>query len=117
MTVENISSQPALPSIDIKNTVGSKEIEIFNQKSNLEQQSKEQPSKEELEKAVKGINDFLESSRTHIQFKLHEKLNEYYVTVVDDQTKEVVREIPSRKVLDVYAAMTEFIGLIVDKKI
>ncbi|MGM0923178.1 MAG: flagellar protein FlaG [Bacillota bacterium] len=73
--------------------------------------------KEELEKVINGINDFLQPANTHIQFQLHEKLNEYYVTVVDNQTKEIVREIPSRKMLDLYAAMTELLGFVVDKKI
>ena len=112
MPVENITSQTSLPSINSNKDT--------DRKLNIEEQTQlplDQPSKEQLEKAVKGINDFIETSNTHIQFKLHEKLNEYYVTVVDNDTKEVVREIPSKKVLDVYAAMTEFIGLIVDKKI
>lgn len=112
MPVENISSQTSLPSININQDT--------DRKLNIEEQPQlpqEHPSKEQLEKAVKGINNFIEFSTTHIEFKLHEKLNEYYVTVVDNDTKEVVREIPSKKVLDVYAAMTEFIGLIVDKKI
>jgi len=112
MPVENITSQSSLPSININQDT--------HRKLHIEEQSNlplEKPSKEQLEKAVKGINDFIETSNTHIQFKLHEKLNEYYVTVVDNDTKEVVREIPSKKVLDVYAAMTEFIGLVVDKKI
>jgi len=112
MPVENITSQTALPRINMTQDI--------ERKLDNEQQTQlplDQPSKEQLEKAVKGINDFIESSSTHIQFKLHEKLNEYYVTVVDNDTKEIVREIPSKKVLDVYAAMTEFIGLIVDKKI
>jgi len=112
MPVENITTQTSLPSININQDT--------DKKLNIEEQPQlplDQPSKEQLEKAVKGINDFVETSNTHIQFKLHEKLNEYYVTVVDNDTKEVVREIPSKKVLDVYAAMTEFIGLIVDKKI
>ena len=112
MPVENITSQTSLPSINTNQDA--------ERKLNIEEQTQlplDQPSKEQLEKAVKGINDFIETSNTHIQFKLHEKLNEYYVTVVDNDTKEVVREIPSKKVLDVYAAMTEFIGLIVDKKI
>lgn len=112
MTVENISSQTSLPSLKIN-----REIDRTINNTEQSQQTLEKPSKEQLEKAVKGINDFIETSNTHIQFKLHEKLNEYYVTVVDNDTKEVVREIPSKKVLDVYAAMTEFIGLIIDKKI
>ncbi|WP_066175554.1 flagellar protein FlaG [Bacillus marinisedimentorum] len=74
-------------------------------------------SKEQLEEVVKGLNEFLQPSHTYIQFELHEKLNEYYVTVVDEVSKEVVREIPAKKMLDFYAAMTEFVGLVVDKKI
>lgn len=74
-------------------------------------------NKEKVEGVVKGLNDFLGPTHTSLKFELHEKLNEYYVTLVDDQTKEVVREIPSKKMLDFYAAMTDFIGLMIDKKI
>ncbi|MDE3840139.1 flagellar biosynthesis protein FlaG [Bacillus methanolicus] len=74
-------------------------------------------NKDEVEKIVKGLNEFLQPSQTSIKFELHEKLNEYYVTVVDDRTHEVIKEIPSKKLLDIYAAMTEFLGLVVDKKI
>lgn len=74
-------------------------------------------SKEQVEEIVDKMNSFLEPTQTSIQFKFHEKLNEYYVTIVDQKTDEVVREIPSKKLLDIYAAMTEFLGLVVDKKI
>ena len=52
-----------------------------------------------------------------MRFKLHDKLNEYYVTIVDMKTDEVVREIPSKKLLDIHAAMREFVGLLVDRKV
>jgi flagellar protein FlaG len=73
--------------------------------------------KEKVEEIVDSINKFLEASPTALKFELHEKLNEYYVKIIDEKTKETVREIPSKKMLDIYAAMTEFIGLMVDKKI
>jgi flagellar protein FlaG len=73
--------------------------------------------KEKLEEVVKSMNGFLQPSHTSLKFQLHEKLQEYYVSVVDDVTKEVVREIPSKKLLDMYAAMSEFLGLVVDQKI
>ncbi|USK49564.1 flagellar protein FlaG [Bacillus sp. CMF12] len=66
---------------------------------------------------VDSMNEFLQASHTSLKFVLHDELNEYYVTLVDDLTQEVVKEIPSRKMLDMYAAMTEFVGLMVDKKI
>lgn len=73
--------------------------------------------KEKVLKVVKGLNDFLSPSHTSLKFEFHEKLNEYYVTLIDEKTKEVVREIPSKKMLDFYAEMTQHIGLLVDKKI
>jgi flagellar protein FlaG len=73
--------------------------------------------KERLDDIIEGMNEFLQPSNTSLKFELHEKLNEYYVTIVDDITQEVVKEIPSKKMLDMYAAMTEFVGLMVDKKI
>ncbi|WP_246942736.1 flagellar protein FlaG [Bacillus pinisoli] len=76
-----------------------------------------QITKDKLTEVIKGMNQFLQPSQTSLKFELHEGLKEYHVSIVDDVTKEVVREIPSKKLLDVYAAMTEFLGLVVDKKI
>ena len=72
---------------------------------------------ENLKEIVKGMNDFLTPTKTGLKFEFHEQLNEYYVTLVDENTKEVVKEIPSKKLLDFYAAMTESIGWLIDKKI
>lgn len=73
--------------------------------------------KEKMEAVVEGLNKYLKQSNTALKFQYHEKLQEYYVTLIDEKTKEVVREIPPKKMLDFYAAMNEFLGLIVDKKI
>lgn len=73
--------------------------------------------KKQLEEIVQGMNKFMQPTHTSLKFELHEKLNQYFVKVIDDNTKEVVREIPPKKLLDMYAAMTEFLGILVDKKI
>ncbi|RLQ96785.1 flagellar protein FlaG [Falsibacillus albus] len=79
--------------------------------------SKQEVTKDKLEKIINSMNDFVSASNTHLKFEFHDKLKEYYVTIVDDKTQEVIKEIPSKKMLDMYAAMTEFLGLMVDKKI
>ena len=66
---------------------------------------------------VDNLNAFLNPAHTAVRFEYHEKLNEYYVKVVDDMTDETIREIPPKKLLDFYAAMTEFVGIMVDEKI
>ncbi|MBS4219351.1 flagellar protein FlaG [Bacillus sp. FJAT-49711] len=73
---------------------------------------------EQVEKVVNSMNDFLKASpSTHLKFQYHDKLNEYYVTIVDEVSQEVVKEIPAKRMLDIFAAMTEYLGLMVDKKI
>lgn len=74
-------------------------------------------SKENIEKVVTSINDFLKPANSHLKFEFHEDLKEYYITIVDDNTREVIKEIPSKKLLDMYSAMKEYLGLLVDKKI
>lgn len=78
-------------------------------------QSQKDVEKKKLEEIVKGLNDFLEPKHTSLKFKLHEKLNEYYCQVIDDNSKEVISEIPSKKLLDAYAIMAEQLGFIIDK--
>lgn len=72
---------------------------------------------EEIETVVSKLNEIIEPLRTNLKFEYHEKLDDYYVTVVNPLTDEVIKEIPSKKMLDMYAAMAEFMGLLVDEKI
>ena len=89
-------------------------IEIYQKiKENVD----EQPSRDQTKQLVEQLNTFLEPQFTDIKFEFHEKLEKYYVTVVDSESKEVIKEIPSRKMLDVYASIAESMGLIVDEKV
>ena len=63
------------------------------------------------------MNTFLLSANSQLKFELHDELNEYYVTIIDSNTDEVIREIPSKKLMDIHAAMREFVGLLIDRKI
>ena len=72
---------------------------------------------EKAKKMTDSMNKFLESTNTELRFKYHDELETYYVTLINSKTDEVVREIPSKKLMDMYAAMCEFVGILVDKKI
>ncbi|MGD8190278.1 flagellar protein FlaG [Brevibacillus ginsengisoli] len=72
--------------------------------------------KDRLKKELDGLNKWLQFSNTHLKFQLHDELKEYYVEVVDDQTNEVIREIPSKKMMDMVAQMHKMIGILVDEK-
>jgi flagellar protein FlaG len=74
-------------------------------------------SKESLEKVINGLNKLLEPTYTNVHYKKHDRTNSYYIQIVDSTTNEVLREIPPKKMLDIYADLLKSIGLIIDKKI
>ncbi|UXH43439.1 flagellar protein FlaG [Rossellomorea vietnamensis] len=109
---------PAIQSFNkLENNTNEAVKQLQVQERQQEEVNKEPVTKEKMEDVVRGMNEFLSASNTHLKFEFHDKLKEYYVTIVDERSKEVIKEIPSKKVLDMFAAMTEFVGLMVDKKI
>ncbi|WP_175640287.1 flagellar protein FlaG [Metabacillus schmidteae] len=113
MSIDKITSQ-----LTLHNTEQTKwPVEKRDSESNNLIENKVIQNEESLKKIVKSLNDFLQPTNTHIKFELHEELNKYYVTVVDNQTNEVIKEIPSKKILDIYSEMKEFMGILFDKKI
>ena len=49
--------------------------------------------KEKLVETTAAMNKFIEPMHASLKFEFHEDLDEYYVTVVDDATGNVLREI------------------------
>ncbi|WP_226580597.1 flagellar protein FlaG [Halobacillus litoralis] len=82
-----------------------------------EDSSTYKPSNEKIQQITDSMNTILESLKTSLRFQFHDKLGEYYVTVVNNDTNEVVKEIPPKKMLDLYASIEESIGIMVDQKI
>lgn len=91
-----------------------KEI-VINQKASNSSEKSVQAG--DLEKLVEGANKFFQLTTTHLHFQLHEELNKYYVQVKNSDTNEVIKEIPSKKFLDMVSKLQELAGLIVDEKI
>ncbi|TRY39185.1 flagellar protein FlaG [Geobacillus sp. LEMMJ02] len=120
MTIERVSS--SFPSYEpMRNDQAKANAGVAAVRPSEGEESASSPARlfshDELENVVNGLNELLQPSHTSIRFELHKELNEYYVQVIDEKTHEVIREIPPKKLLDTYAAMMEFVGLLVDRKI
>lgn len=92
-------------------------VESIQSSSNPKQDDQVPLPAEKAKKMTESINRFMETTNTNLRFQYHEDLKEYYVTIVDSKTNELVKEIPSKKLMDIYAAMRDFLGLMVDHKI
>ena len=109
-TAENVT----VPKVD-NNTVAVAKSQEGNGKNGYDrQQENAQPSTESIRKAVENINKNLKNSEAI--FGIHEKTNRVTIKLVDKETKEVIKELPPEKTLDMIAKAWELAGLLVDEK-
>ena len=94
-------------------TVNSTTVE----KSKMASLDNSEETKQKVQEAVHTMNEILETNHNASKFVYHEGLDRYYVSVVDRETEEVVKEIPPRKLLDAFYEMQKMVGMIVDEKI
>lgn len=71
---------------------------------------------EKLNDAVDKLNKTAQVFDRSLRFSVHEQTRVTMVDVVDTNTDKVIREIPSKEVLDFVAKMKDYMGMIFDKK-
>lgn len=69
---------------------------------------------EQIKKAVEKMNQTL--SHSEAIFGIHEETNRLTIKIVDRDTKEVIKEIPPEKTLDMIAKVWELAGILVDER-
>lgn len=71
-------------------------------------------NQEMLRQAMKELSK--KATNVEAEFGIHEKTNRITIKMVDKKTKEVIKELPPEKMLDMIARMWEISGLVVDEK-
>lgn len=85
--------------------------------SSQNQQAKNnQALSEQLKKKIAEMNEKISNSNEEAVFGVHEKTNRVMIKIVDKDTKEVVKEFPPEKTLDMIAKLWEMAGILVDEK-
>lgn len=79
-----------------------------------EQGRDQQAYNERVRKAVETLNKKLSNSEAI--FGIHEDTNRVTIKIVDKHTKEVLKELPPEKTLDMIAKVWEMAGILVDER-
>lgn len=80
----------------------------------MKEQQQQQPSNEQIKKAVEQMNKSMFNSEA--VFGIHEGTNRVTIKIVDKDTKEVIKELPPEKTLDMIAKVWEMAGILVDER-
>ncbi|MBK1812938.1 flagellar protein FlaG [Clostridium sp. YIM B02505] len=91
------------------------DISIQEDKKTLD--TKDKNDGHEIKKAVEKLNKFLEGDNAHAVYEMHDKFkSDLMIKIIDDKTKEVLMEVPPKKILDMVAKLCELVGVVFDKK-
>lgn len=110
-------TEEVVPSDEFKaiNSESSNEVKKDTSSNFDKNDDTEKIDRKELDKSLKKLNRFLEDDAAHVEYSVHEDFGTVMIKIVDDATKEVILEIPPKKILDMVASMCKQFGLI-DKK-
>lgn len=80
------------------------------------ERNQKQPSDETVKQTISDINKRLTNNAECI-FGVHDKTNRVMIQIVDKDTKEVIKEVPPEKTLDMIAKAWELAGILVDERL
>lgn len=106
--------QTAAPVDNITLSVNAADQKDANSEGGDGQQKSSDAQNERIRKAVEDLNKKMSNSIA--EFGIHEETNRVTIKLVDKQTKEVIKELPPEKTLDMIAKVWEMAGLLVDEK-
>lgn len=69
-----------------------------------------------LEQSLRKLNLMIDAP-VRLSFQLHEASGRMMVRVINEETGEVIKEIPPKEILDTVARIMEFVGLLLDRRV
>ena len=75
-----------------------------------------QAAPDQLKKMIEEMNRKINNSNEVAMFGIHEETNRIMIKIMDKDTKEVIKEFPPEKTLDMIAKIWEMAGILVDER-
>lgn len=115
-TVNNVTNDNIKNTQEIQTQVN-KRREDYNYRE-LSQKSKYELTLDESLwiKMIERANKAIVGTTCRFEYSIHEGTKEIMVKVINQETDEVIREIPPEKILNMVAKMWEIAGIIVDER-
>ena len=79
--------------------------------------AKAAPTNEEVKNALNDINKALQASSQNLEFSVDKAANEVVVKIVDQQTKQVLRQIPTQEALEISKSLDKLQGLLINQTV
>jgi len=112
---DNVAAVQEIPKIDkLTNVVDNAKNKGHSYEEDPKEQQSSEQTNEQIRKAVEKLNKSMAQSEA--VFGIHEDTKRVMIKIVDKKSKEVIKEYPPEKTLDMIAKVWELAGLLVDEK-
>lgn len=91
-------------------------LKVVNRKQEITSAREEIP-REEVERAAEKLNRLMGIIDKRLEFRVDEKSQRVVVKIIDQQSGEVLDEIPSKRALDILNSFSQMAGLFFDKRV
>jgi uncharacterized FlaG/YvyC family protein len=112
----NVSHIPTTSSVS--KTIGDSQSKItnspFSKEISLDENKIDYSSVRKIEE---DANNLFNSLNTGLALKFHEKSGEWYAVIENKLTREVIKEVPPKYILELHAKLKEMVGVFLDEKI
>lgn len=96
---------------------GTTETKHPNQQQNeLKDGNQQKNDAQRIKSAIDQVNNKIKNTRTICEFSYDEEIKRISIKVLDQETNEVIKEIPSEETLDMIKKLWEVAGLLVDER-
>lgn len=117
MFTESIALQ-GKPANSIPQVNFSVQNNVFPEEKNTKNENEKPAGLAAVEDIISGLQNNIKSLHdVDLNFSVHEASGRIMITVMDEHTGEILREIPSSEMLDLAVKLEEAIGLLIDKKV
>jgi len=128
MAIESISAQSKIAMTQVPGVTGAGSVEMLADNSLVQLfPQNRKPSSESTAGSAEQVSamvddlqaslELLQHKHTQLNFSVHEKTDRVMVRITDQDTGDVIREIPSEEFLDMAAKLQEMVGLMFDMKV
>ncbi|MBV6716781.1 MULTISPECIES: flagellar protein FlaG [Paenibacillus] len=69
-----------------------------------------------MSEVIEKANKALQQTNIHLEYSVHSSNNQVVVKVMNTDTQEIIREIPSEKYLELVDQLLRQVGILVDEK-
>lgn len=99
-------------------TLGTQEKRLTDQAINLKEKSAGKLVREpDLSLAKQLVADIQNNfNNVELNYSVHKASGQIMITVIDESTGKIIREIPESEILELAAKMKEMVGMIFDQK-